>query len=155
MTGSQNRDLSVHGTMLNQPSPSGQGHCPNALTTISAPTPLTLGSHQHQRDLARAPVAGHPTVVVVNRLEADFILQAEDKYDSVHPHGKLGREEGEEAEELSEEWGGVRGRAASAPCHLQIITIKLSENKTLGTKNCETGLRRHQDWTVTPFPPLP
>lgn len=38
----------------------------------------------------------------------------------------------------------------SAPGHLQIINIKLSENKTLGTKNCETGLRRHQDWTESP-----
>lgn len=56
--------------------------------------PLTLGPHEDQRDLARAAVVGHPAVVVVDGLEAYLVLQAEDKYDSVHPHGKLGRKGG-------------------------------------------------------------
>lgn len=69
------------------PGPGGHGH-----------TSLTLGSHQDQRDLARVAVVGHPAVVVVDCLETNFILQAEDKDNSVHPHGELGRQEGEGAE---------------------------------------------------------
>lgn len=67
--------------------------------------PLTLGPHQDQRDLARVPVAGHAAVVVVNSLETDLILQAEDKYDGVHPHGKLGRKRAGEQVARREETG--------------------------------------------------
>ena len=68
--------------------------------------PLTLGPHQDQRDLARVPVAGHAAVVVVNGLETDLILQAEDKYDGVHPHGKLGRKRAGEQVARREETEG-------------------------------------------------
>jgi hypothetical protein len=55
---------------------------------------LTLGPHQHQREVAGAPIVGHSTVVVVDSLEAYLVLQAEDKYDRIHPHGELRREKG-------------------------------------------------------------
>lgn len=56
--------------------------------------PLTLRAHQHHGHLAGVAEAAEAQEVVVHCLEADLILQAEDKYNSVHPHGKLGREEG-------------------------------------------------------------
>lgn len=56
---------------------------------------LTLGAHQHEGQLTGAAVAGHPAVVVVHRLEAGLVLEAEDEHDGVHPHGELQRERGE------------------------------------------------------------
>lgn len=52
-------------------------------------TALTLGSHQYHWNFTSVTIVCHPAVVVVNSLEADFIFQAEDKYNSIHPHGKL------------------------------------------------------------------
>ena len=76
--------------------------------------PLTLGAHQDQRDLARVPVAGHAAVVVINGLETDLILQAEDKHDGVHPHGELRRKRaGEQGR------GGTRQREGAALGHLR------------------------------------
>ena len=74
--------------------------------------PLTLGPHQDQRDLTRVPVVGHAAVVVVDGLETDLVLQAEDKYDGVHPHGKLGRKRAGEWGARSEE---TEGRSSIGP----------------------------------------
>lgn len=66
---------------------------------------LTLGPHQHEWNLTGVPIVGHSAIVVVDSLETDLILQAEDKNDRVHPHGKLQREEWRRAAE-----GGRRRR---------------------------------------------
>lgn len=75
------------------PSPSILKTRPQTLQTTRTRLALTLGAHQHQRDLTGVSVVGHPAVVMVDSLETDLILQAEDKDDGVHPHGKLQREE--------------------------------------------------------------
>ena len=71
--------------------------------------PLTLGPHQDQWDLACVAVVGHAAIVVVDGLEADLVLQAEDKYDGVHPHGELGRKRAGEQGARSE---GTEGRSS-------------------------------------------
>ncbi len=50
---------------------------------------LTLRPHQHHGNLCRVPVAGKTQEVVINCLEADLILQAEDEHHRVHPGSKL------------------------------------------------------------------
>lgn len=50
---------------------------------------LTLRPHQHHGNLCRVPVAGKTQEVVINGLEADLILQAEDEHHCVHPGSKL------------------------------------------------------------------
>jgi len=50
---------------------------------------LTLRSHQYHWNFTSVTIVSHTAVVVVNSLEANFIFQAEDKYNSIHPHGKL------------------------------------------------------------------
>lgn len=50
---------------------------------------LTLRAHQHHRHLRCVPVAAEPQVVVVDCLEADLVLQAEDKHHSIDPGSKL------------------------------------------------------------------
>lgn len=52
-----------------------------------------MRTHEHQGHLGGVAIVGHTAVVVVNRLEADLILQAEHEDDRVDPQGKLGREE--------------------------------------------------------------
>lgn len=52
--------------------------------------PLTLRAHQHHGHLAGVAEAAKPQEVVVHRLEADFILQAEHKHHRIHPGSKLG-----------------------------------------------------------------
>lgn len=53
---------------------------------------LTLCAHQHHGHLAGISEAAEAQEVVVHRLEADFILQAEHKHHCIHPGSKLGRE---------------------------------------------------------------
>lgn len=50
---------------------------------------LTLRAHQHHGHLSRVPVAGQAQKVVIDRLETDLVLQAEDEHHGVHPGGKL------------------------------------------------------------------
>lgn len=50
---------------------------------------LTLRAHQHHGHLGRVPVAGQAQEVVIDRLETDLILQAEDEHHGIHPGGKL------------------------------------------------------------------
>ena len=57
---------------------SGHRHCP------------TLRSHQHHGNFRRVPVVGQTLEVVVDGLEADLVLQAEDKHHRIHPGGELG-----------------------------------------------------------------
>lgn len=57
---------------------------------------LTLRSHQHHGNLGRVPVAGQTQEVVIDRLETDLILQAEDEHHSVHPGGKLSTRKSEQ-----------------------------------------------------------
>lgn len=52
---------------------------------------LTLCAHQHHGHLAGISKAAEAQEVVVHRLEADFILQAEHKHHRIHPGSKLGR----------------------------------------------------------------
>lgn len=49
----------------------------------------TLRADQHQRQVRRVPVVGEAAEVVIDRLEADLVLQAEDEDDGVHPQSKL------------------------------------------------------------------
>lgn len=53
----------------------------------------TLRSDQNQRQVGRVPVAGQAAVVVVDGLEADLVLQAEDEDDGVHPQSELEAEQ--------------------------------------------------------------
>ena len=52
----------------------------------------TLRPHQHHGNLGRVPVAGQTHKVVVDGLEADLVLQAEDKHHRIHPGSELGGE---------------------------------------------------------------
>ena len=49
----------------------------------------TLCAHQHQRQVGGVPVVGEAAEVVINRLEADLILQTEDEDHGVNPQCKL------------------------------------------------------------------
>lgn len=64
-------------------------HTPARLGTRPA-GPLTLRAHQHHGHLAGVAEAAEAQKVVVHRLEADLILQAEHKHHRVHPGSKLG-----------------------------------------------------------------
>lgn len=50
-------------------------------------------SNEDHRDLSCVPVAGQAQKVIVDRLEADLILQAKDEYHRIHPGSKLSTEE--------------------------------------------------------------
>lgn len=49
----------------------------------------TLRANQHQRQVRRVPVGGEAAEVVVDGLEADLVLKAEDEDYGVHPQRKL------------------------------------------------------------------
>ena len=49
----------------------------------------TLRADQHQRQVGGVPVVGEAAEVVIDRLEADLVLQTEDEDHGVHPQGKL------------------------------------------------------------------
>lgn len=51
----------------------------------------TLRADQDQWQVGRVPVVGEPAAVVINRLEADLVLQTEDEDHGVDPQSKLGR----------------------------------------------------------------
>lgn len=50
---------------------------------------FTLRADQHQREVSRVPVAGEAAEVMINSLEAVFILQTEDEDHGVNPQSKL------------------------------------------------------------------
>jgi len=50
---------------------------------------LTLRSHKNQRDLSRIAEVRHLGVVIVDGVEAGFVLQTEHKDDRVHPRREL------------------------------------------------------------------
>ena len=144
--------------LLNGWSPSSTA-CPRA--------PLTLGSHQDQRNLTRVPVVGHPAVVVVDRLETYLILQAEDKYNSVHPHGKLGRKEGQVS---GRNW--VRSSQRERKEQHQVTFMSTGRkagrhpsSQAASAVRCSASLGRHERpshprtthlrWALSPFPPRP
>ena len=49
----------------------------------------TLCADQDQRQVGGVPVVGEAAEVVINRLEADLVLQTEDEDHGVHPQSKL------------------------------------------------------------------
>lgn len=51
----------------------------------------TLRADQDQRQVGRVSVVGEAAEVVINRLEADLVLQTEDEDDGVHPQRELQR----------------------------------------------------------------
>ena len=120
--------------------------------------PLTLGAHQDQRDLACVPVAGHAAVVVINGLETDLILQAEDKHDGVHPHGELRRkragERGEEGRDRGKEqhWVTFVSTGSGATRGVRLLPKPASEASLMPF----SSLAQHTwDGAHTCFPPRP
>lgn len=53
----------------------------------------TLCTNEDHGDLSCVPVVGQAQEIIVHRLEADLILQTEDKNHSIHPGGKLKMEQ--------------------------------------------------------------
>lgn len=62
--------------------------CPCLCVCVCECVP-TLRANQHQRQVRRVPVGGEAAEVVVDGLEADLVLQAEDEDYGVHPQRKL------------------------------------------------------------------
>lgn len=53
----------------------------------------TLCTDEDHGDLSCVPVAGQAQEIIVHRLEADFILQAEDENHSIDPGSELKKEQ--------------------------------------------------------------
>lgn len=58
---------------------------------VSVSVCSTLCADQDQRQVGRVSVVGEAAEVVINRLEADLVLQTEDEDDGVHPQRELQR----------------------------------------------------------------
>lgn len=112
---------------------------------------LTLGAHQDHGDLTSVAIVGHAAVVVVNSLEADFILQAEHKDNSIHPHGKL-RDKNGKGQLWEEQLGGGRKKSQERNV-LTFLQGKKHTRKTHNQPRPHQGDKLLKWWLSSPCKP--